>query len=95
MCSVEPQYVSYTMCSIEEHIVYPTYTIGYHQIGSIFPVSILYKSIAGCYRPVRVADGPITARKRFIKNASWVCRVCLIPTQYASWLISFNTNTIY
>ena len=35
------------------------------------PVSILYKSIAGRYRPVRVADGPITARYRFIKNASW------------------------
>ena len=35
-------------------------------------VSILYKSIAGRYRPVRVADGPITARCRFIKNASWV-----------------------
>ena len=34
------------------------------------PVSILYKSIAGRYRPVRVADGPITARYRFIKNAS-------------------------
>ena len=37
-----------------------------------FPVSILYKSIAVRYRPVRVADGPITARYRFIKNASWV-----------------------
>ena len=35
------------------------------------PVSILYKSIAGRYRPVRVADGPITARYRFIKNADW------------------------
>ena len=35
-----------------------------------FPVSILHKSIAGRYRPVRVADGPITARCRFIKNAS-------------------------
>ena len=37
-----------------------------------FPVSILYKSIAGRYRPVRVADGPTAARYRFIKNASWV-----------------------
>ena len=37
-----------------------------------FQVSILYKSIAGRYRPVRVADGPITARYRFIKNACWV-----------------------
>ena len=36
------------------------------------PVSILYKSIAGRYRPISVADGPITARYRFIKNASWV-----------------------
>ena len=39
------------------------------QIG--IPVSILYKSIAGHYRSVRVEDGPITARYRFIKNASW------------------------
>ena len=36
------------------------------------PASILYKSIAGRYRPVRVADGPITARYIFIKNAYWV-----------------------
>ena len=35
------------------------------------PASILYKAIAGCYRPIRVADGPITARCRFIKNGSW------------------------
>ena len=35
------------------------------------PVSILHKSIAGRYRPVRVADGPITGRYRFINNASW------------------------
>ena len=34
------------------------------------PVSILYKYIAGRFRPVGVADGPITARYRFIKNAS-------------------------
>ena len=33
-------------------------------------LSILHKSIAGHYRPVRVADEPITARCRFIKNAS-------------------------
>ena len=33
------------------------------------PASILYKSTAGRYRPVRVADGPIAARCRFIKNA--------------------------
>ena len=36
------------------------------------PASILYKSIAGCYRSVRVADGPIGARYRFINNAYWV-----------------------
>ena len=35
------------------------------------PVSILYKFIAGCYWPIRVADRPIMARYRFIKNASW------------------------
>ena len=40
-------------------------------IRGIIPVSILHKSIAGRYRPVRVADGPITARYRFMKNASW------------------------
>ena len=34
-------------------------------------VNILHKSIAGRYRPVRVADGPITARCRFMENASW------------------------
>ena len=34
-----------------------------------YPASILYKSTAGRYRPVRVADGPIAARCRFIKNA--------------------------
>ena len=38
-----------------------------------FPVNILYKSIAGRYRPVSYPDGPITARYRFMKNASWVC----------------------
>ena len=35
------------------------------------PASILYKSIAGRYRPVSYPDGPITARYRFIKNADW------------------------
>ena len=32
------------------------------------PASILYKSIAGRYRPVSYPDGPITARYRFIKK---------------------------
>ena len=41
--------------------------------GEIFniPASILYKSIAGRYRPVSYPDGPRTARYRFIKNAYW------------------------
>ena len=30
------------------------------------PVSILYESIAGRYRPVSYPDGPITARYRFM-----------------------------
>ena len=34
----------------------------------INPASILFKSIAGRYRPVSYPDGPITARFRFIKN---------------------------
>ena len=53
---------------------------------AINPASILYKSTAGRYRPVRIIlykstagrhrpvsypDGPITARCRFIKNAYW------------------------
>ena len=46
-----------------------------------YPVSILYKSIAGRFRPVRVADGPITARYRFIKNATWV--ICKIHKVFA------------
>ena len=43
-------------------------------IGSFtgrIPVSIQNESIAGRYRPVRVADGPKTARCRLTKNASW------------------------
>ena len=32
---------------------------------AINPVSILRKSISGRHRPVRVADGPMTARCRF------------------------------
>ena len=41
------------------------------ELPETIPVSILYKSTAGCYRPVSYPDGPITARLRFIKNASW------------------------
>ena len=39
--------------------------------GEVCPASILYKSIAGRYRPVSYPDGPITARYKFIKNAYW------------------------
>ena len=59
------------------------------------PLSILHKSIAGRYRPVRVADGPIMARCRFTKNASWAVsgeRMCtstgklrIRPTQEKMW----------
>ena len=45
-----------------------------------YPVSILHKSIAGRYRPVRVADGPITSRYKFIKNASLYCDIITIAT---------------
>ena len=35
------------------------------ELNMTFPVSILRKSISGRHRPVRVADGPMTARCRF------------------------------
>ena len=41
-------------------------------LGTTFPASILYKFLAGRYRPVSYPDGPITARYRFKKNAYWV-----------------------
>ena len=34
-------------------------------ISKVIPVSILRKSISGRHQPVRVADGPMTARCRF------------------------------
>ena len=34
-------------------------------VRDYIPVSILRKSILGRHRPVRVADGPMTARCRF------------------------------
>ena len=40
-------------------------TLNTQGIG-IIPVGILRKSISGRHRPVRVADGPITARCRFL-----------------------------
>ena len=63
------------------------------------PVSILYKSTAGCYRPVRVADGLITTRCRFIKNATWswiAFKTCLllcctqVPSEKGSTLTGKN-----
>ena len=43
----------------------------FHGKSTRNPVSILHKSIAGRYRPVRVADGSITSRCRFMQSASW------------------------
>ena len=49
------------------------------------PASILYKSIAGRYRPVSYPDGPITACYRFIKNAYWEGRCSpRLGTQFAA-----------
>ena len=55
---------------IKENIIYTVVKFESMYYGRS-PVSILYKSIAGRYQPVSVADGPITARHRFIQNASW------------------------
>ena len=46
------------------------------------PVGILYKSIMGRYRPVSYPDGPITARYRFIKNASWEGCFCVLTFSF-------------
>ena len=51
-----------------------------------YPVSILYKSIAGRYRSVRVADGPITARYKFIKNARISKEIILRQSKLFSFL---------
>ena len=45
---------------------YLVWTICRQNMKAHYPVSILHKSIAGRYRPVRIADGPITARYRFM-----------------------------
>ena len=52
------------------------------------PAGILHKSIAGRDRPVSAADGPITARCRFIKNASWE------ESQFKSIIQEFHTSMI-
>ena len=54
--------------TLSQHVQY-LWTITPYPTG-VEPASIIYNSIAGRYRPVRVADGPITARYRFINNAS-------------------------
>ena len=54
------------------------------------PANIIYKSIAGRYRPVSYPDGPITARYRFIKNAYWekICYFAVVWFVYClSWII--------
>ena len=51
----------------KEDILTKVFVISLQKYNS---VSMLHKYIAGRYRPVRVADGPIKARCRFIKNAS-------------------------
>ena len=53
------------------------------------PAGILYKSIAGRYRPVSYPDGPITARYKFIKNAYWVGKVVLRDCEI-SWVPSLT-----
>ena len=56
-------YISYVLPILEySGVVWDNDTM---QDTSTFPVSILRKSISGHHRPVRVADGPMTARCRF------------------------------
>ena len=42
------------------------FTTHRYALNSYIPASILYKSTAGRYQPIRVADGPITTRYRFM-----------------------------
>ena len=56
------------------------------------PVNILHKSIAGVYWPVRVADGPITARCRFMRNAS--CAVTIVYKDYVRDCIVHFSDSI-
>ena len=65
-CELQVQFLYGTAMHKNQSIRLTAYT---HQTFN--PVSILHKSIAGRYRPVRIADGPITARCRFMQNASW------------------------
>ena len=54
------------------------------------PASILYKSIAGRYRPVSYPDGPITARYIFIKNAYWD----ILPAKITAFFIVFTVQVV-
>ena len=56
-------YISYVLSVLEySAVIWDNCTM---QDTNTFPVSILRKSISGHHRPVRVADGPMTARCRF------------------------------
>ena len=48
-----------------ENITYTIVKYGETFTAATCPVSILYKSIAGRYRPVSYPDGPITAHYRY------------------------------
>ena len=48
------------------------FTMKTFAVGTVLPNKHSFKSVAGCYRPVSYADGPITAGYRLVKNASWV-----------------------
>ena len=48
--------------------------------AGLLSVSILYKSTAGRFQPVRVADAHIIAHYRLIKNASWVVILTTVIT---------------
>ena len=58
------------------------------------PASILYKSIAGRYRPISYPDGPITARYRFIKNAYWGHNVTVAMTDIQKNMNCSRWNTL-
>ena len=73
MTEIYPIKMSDTISFYKSHQAILSGNYNRHQLHSraIKLASILHKSIAGRYRPLRVADVPITARCRFRKNASW------------------------
>ena len=65
-----------------------------HMVSCITnPASILYKSIAGRYRPVSYPDGPITARYSFIKNAYWEMTVP-DPAMFYSYKLNYTLRLL-